>query len=113
LAVKYGTCRDLITSRSCEYRLERRNRLLTQQRLHHEFAMFAEEQREEGAALRCDTIPGGAELFPLDDTPGLDAGYRSTPYRCYTREPKSVTDVYEVRLYQGGLPVFVDERKGW
>ncbi|GAA5112006.1 hypothetical protein GCM10023320_05710 [Pseudonocardia adelaidensis] len=111
LRVEYGSCRDLITSRSCEYRLERTNRLLTQQRLHHEFAIFAEEQRAEGAVLRCDTIPGGADLFPLDDSPGLDPGYRSTPYRCYTREPKSVTDVYEVRLYQGGLPVFADERR--
>jgi hypothetical protein len=110
MGVDHGSCRDLITSRSCEYRFERRARLLSQQRLHHEFWVFAAEQRADGAALRCDTIPGGADLFPLDDSPGLGAGYRSTPYRCYTREPKSVTDVYEVRLYEGGLPVFQDER---
>jgi hypothetical protein len=102
LGVRYGSCRDLITSRSCEYRLERRNRVLTQQRLHHEFAIFAAEERAEGAVLRCDTIPGGADLFPLDDSEGLDPGYRSTPYRCYTRKPRSVTDVYDVRLYRDG-----------
>ncbi|MCE0764998.1 hypothetical protein LWC35_19135 [Pseudonocardia kujensis] len=110
LRVIHGTCYT-IADRLCHYRLQPENRLLAQRRVNEGFAAYASKQREDGAILRCDTIPGGADLFPasprtssgdLDDSAGPDP----TGYRCYSREPGHITYLYDVLLLSNGTAHF-------
>ncbi|MEU8345372.1 hypothetical protein AB0C74_27050 [Spirillospora sp. NPDC048832] len=90
IAVQRGSCTSMpsIGERLCEYTLHPRNRFLSQRRLNEAFWESRQKDKKDGSVLRCDTIPGGADVLPLAGT--------KTEYRCYTRKLGSVTNKYTV-----------------
>ncbi|RAY13585.1 hypothetical protein DPM19_18065 [Actinomadura craniellae] len=101
------SCMDLGRIRNCSYRIKPRNRLLSQRHLHAEFWRYAERAREERHVMRCDTIPGGADLLP----PASDGPVSSTrtKYRCYTRKPGRSTYTYTITVGKGHNLIFEED----
>lgn len=112
LDVIRGRCTTwaVIDEQSCEYRMVAMNRFLTQHNLNSRFWSRFREDAEDGALLRCDTIPGGVDLLPGDRGGGSAApGETKTKYRCYTREPGHLTHTYRVIAGSGTHLDFVEE----
>ncbi|MGK5553671.1 hypothetical protein ACSNOI_18825 [Actinomadura kijaniata] len=91
--------------RLCKYRLEPRAYFVTTRHLHNAFWGHTSRERGKGHHVRCDTIPGDAEVIP--PTPkGTDPKGTRLKYRCYTRDPGSITHIYAVWTRNGSIFTF-------
>ncbi|GAA1532589.1 hypothetical protein GCM10009678_13620 [Actinomadura kijaniata] len=105
IAVLNQGCTSWGTIRSCKYRLEPRAYFVTTRHLHNAFWGRTDRERREGHHVRCDTIPGDAEVIPPTpkETGGEGVKLR---YRCHTRNPGSITYSYAVWTKDGSTFTF-------